>query len=133
MEKTDSVSLKKLKKLFKERFNIDLYWYKDVFSRTDGWFTWNDKEYQVEVKCRRINSEEYPTAILNKEKYDVLVDNKALLVYMYNDKWGICKDVTKAFLKETPIYCSHKTDWTSNMQWEDKVELDLNKFKWYEY
>lgn len=132
MEKTDSVSLKKLKKLFKERFNIDLYWYKDVFSRTDGWFTWNDKEYQVEVKCRRFDKNQYPTTIINEDKYNVLKD-KGILVVMFNDCWGICKDVESAYLKTTAMYARSTTDFGGEYRWSNKVELDLTKFKWYEY
>ena len=133
MEKTDTKSLKQLQNEFKDKFNIDLQIMEDIFSRVDAWFTWNDKKYQVEVKRRRFDSDKYPTAIIDESKYDALVKRKAFLVCMYDDKWGICKNLESAYLKTTPVYCNKTTDWASDRQWSNKVELDLTKFRWYEY
>ena len=130
--KTDTQSLNKIRKIFKDRWDIDLHWYSDIYSRTDGFFTWNDKDYEVEVKCRRCKSDTYPTIIINKDKYDVL-KNGGILICLYDDKWGVCKDVKKALLKYTAIYCNHCTDFPSNPEWGMKAELDINEFNWYEY
>lgn len=131
--KTDSQSLNQLTDIFLQRWGIQLNTYKDEFHRTDCYFTYNEKDWEVEVKKRRFNKNTYPTAIINTDKFIELCKRNAILVCMYNDCWGICKDVRKAFIKETKIFCNHCTDFPSNPEWGSKVELDLNAFKWYNY
>lgn len=133
MEKTDTKSLDTLKEMFLNRWGIKLHIYDDIYNRTDCWFDWKDKSYDVEVKRRRFNKNTYPTAIINTDKYVELCKRNAILVCMYNDCWGICKNVRKAFVRETKIYCNHCTDFPSNPEWGSKVELSLDCFEWYDY
>ena len=131
--KTDSASLSLLADMFMKRWGIKLNTYDFIYNRTDCWFDWNDKTYEVEVKRRRFNKNTYPTAIINTDKYVELCKRNAILICMYNDCWGICKNVRKAFVRETKIYCNHCTDFPSNPEWGSKVELNLNCFEWYDY
>lgn len=131
--KTDSASLSLLADMFMKRWGIKLNTYDFIYNRTDCWFDWNDKTYEVEVKRRRFNKNTYPTAIINTDKYVELCKRNAILICMYNDCWGICKNVRKAFVRETKIYCNHCTDFPSNPEWGSKVELSLDCFKWYDY
>lgn len=131
--KTDSASLSLLADMFMKRWGIKLNTYDFIYNRTDCWFDWNDKTYEVEVKRRRFNSDKYPTTIINLDKYVELCKRNAILICMYNDCWGICKNVRKAFVRETKIYCNHCTDFPSNPEWGSKVELSLDCFKWYDY
>lgn len=133
MKKTDTASLNTVSKLFKNHWGIDVEWSKDIYSRMDGSFKWKDKEHLLEVKCRRFEKDKYPTTIIDYGKYQQLVDNQAVLVVLFDDCWGICKDVKRAFLKETEIYCRRCTDFPSESRWSSKVELDLNEFQWFEY
>lgn len=131
--KTDSASLSLLADMFMKRWGIKLNTYDFIYNRTDCWFDWNDKTYEVEVKRRRFNKNTYPTAIINTDKYVELCKRNAILICMYNDCWGICKNVRKAFVRETKIYCNHCTDFPSDPEWGSKVELNLNCFEWYDY
>lgn len=131
--KTDNESLALLARMFKAKWGITLNTYEDLYSRTDCWFEWDTKSYDVEVKRRRFNSDKYPTTIINYDKYKELVKKGAILVVMFDDKWGILKNVRKAFVRETKIYCNHCTDFPSYPEWGSKVELNLNSFKWYDY
>lgn len=131
--KTDNESLALLARMFKAKWGIDLHTYEDIYNRTDCWFDWNDKSYDVEVKRRRFNSDKYPTTIINYEKYKELVKRGAMLVVMFDNKWGILKNVRSGYLKVTPMYARHTTDWDGQYEWSFKVELDLNAFTWYDY
>ena len=133
MEKTDSQSLNTLATLFKDKWNITLHTYDDIFNRTDCWFHWKDKSFEVEVKRRRFDSHKYPTTIINYEKYKELVKRKAILVVMFDDKWGILKNVRSGYLRTTPMYAKSTTDWDGEYRWSNKVELNLDSFTWYEY
>lgn len=131
--KTDLESLNKLTKIFNDKWGIQLNIYKDTFHRTDMWFEWNGKTRDVEVKKRRFNSDKYPTTIINEDKFLELLKNRACLVVMFDDCWYVCKNVARAYLKTTPMYARHTTDFGGNYEWSNKVELDLNKFTKYEY
>lgn len=131
--KTDSASLSLLADMFMKRWGIKLNTYDFIFNRTDCWFDWNDKTYEVEVKRRRFNSDKYPTTIINLDKYKELVNRKAILVVLFNDCWYICKDVASAYIKTTSMYARHTTDWAGEYEWSYKVELNLNKFTKYDY
>lgn len=131
--KTDSQSLNQLTDIFLQRWGIKLNTYKDEFHRTDMWFEWNGTTKDVEVKRRRFNSSKYPTTIVNEDKFKELLKNKACLVVMFDDCWFVCKNVAKAYLKTTPMYARHTTDFGGNWEWANKVELDLTKFTRYEY
>ena len=131
--KTDNESLALLARMFKAKWGITLNTYEDLYSRTDCWFEWDTKSYDVEVKRRRFNSNKYPTTIINYDKYKELVKRNAILVIMFDDCWYICKNVRKAYLKTTPMYARHTTDWVGEWEWSNKVELDLNKFDKYDY
>lgn len=131
--KTDLKSLEQLQQIFKDRWGITLNIYKNQYSRVDCWFEFNGKRYDIEVKKRRFNSNQYTTTIINEDKFVELCKRNAILVCMYSDCWGICKNVRKAFVKKTMIFCNHCTDFSSIPEWGSKVELDLNAFKWYKY
>lgn len=131
--KTDSESLQKLTDMFLQRWGIQLNTYEDQFHRTDMWFDWKDKKIDVEVKRRRFKSDKYPTTIINIDKYKELVVNKACLVIMFDDCWYICKDVRLPYIKCTPMYARHCTDFAGDWEWAYKVELDLTKFTRYDY
>lgn len=131
--KTDSASLSLLADMFMKRWGIKLNTYDFIYNRTDCWFDWNDKTYEVEVKRRRFNSDKYPTTIINLDKYKELVSRKAILVVMFNDCWYVCKDVASAYIKTTSMYARHTTDWEGEYEWSYKVELNLNKFTKYDY
>lgn len=133
MEKTDSQSLNTLATLFKDKWNITLHTYDDIFNRTDCWFDWKEQSFDVEVKRRRFDSRKYPTTIINYDKYKELVKRKAILVVMFDDKWGILKNVRSGYLRTTPMYAKSTTDWDGEYAWSYKVELNLNAFTWYEY
>ena len=87
----------------------------------------------MEVKRRRFKKDTYPTTIINLSKYNTLVKGNDILVIMFDDCWGICKDVKSAYLKTSPFYARSTTDFGGDYKWSDKVELDLDKFQWYEY
>lgn len=131
--KTDLKSLEQLQEIFKTRWGIDLHIYEDQFHRTDLYFDWKGNRFDIEVKRRRFKKDTYPTTIINSEKFVELCKRDAILVCMYSDCWGICKNVRKAFVKKTMIFCNHCTDFPSIPEWGSKVELDLNAFKWYKY
>lgn len=119
--------------MFSNRWGIKLHIFDDIFNRTDCWFDWKDKTYEVEVKRRRFNSNKYPTTIINLDKYKELARRKALLVIMFDDCWYVCKDVRTAYINKTCIYARRTTDWDGAYEWSYKVELDLNKFTKYDY
>lgn len=131
--KTDNESLQQLSDMFLDRWGIKLNTYKDIYHRTDMWFEWDGKQIDIEVKRRRFNSDKYPTTIVNEDKYVELLKKKAILVIMFDDCWYVCKDVRKPFIKSTPMYARHTTDFGGNYEWSNKVELDLTKFTKYEY
>lgn len=133
MEKTDNESLTLLADMFQQRWGIKLHTYEDIYNRTDCWFDWKDKSYDVEVKRRRFNSDKYPTTIINLDKYKELVKRSAILICMFDDCWYVCKDVASAYIKTTSMYARHTTDWDGEYEWSYKVELNLNKFTKYDY
>lgn len=131
--KTDLKSLEQLQQIFKDRWGIQLNIYENNYSRVDCWFEFNGKKYDVEVKKRRFNSGQYPTTIINEDKFVELHKKKAILVCMFDDKFGICKNVDSAYLKTTSMLARTTTDWGGDYKWSNKVELNLTKFNWYEY
>lgn len=131
--KTDLNSLHFLQKEFYRRWNIQLNIYEDEFHRTDCWFKWKGQKYDVEVKKRRFDSSKYPTAIINLSKYKYLIRKNAILVYCYDDKWGICKNLGSAFVQISQMYAPTTTDWVGHYEYSNKVELNLDCFKWYAY
>lgn len=131
--KTDSESLKQLTDIFQSRWGIDLNTYEDIYHRTDMWFEWNGNKRDVEVKRRRFNSNQYPTTIINKDKFIELCKKNACLVVMFDDCWFVCKNIKSAYIKTTSMYARHTTDFGGNYEWANKVELDLNKFTRYDY
>ena len=133
MMKTDLNSLQQLTEIFKDRWGIQLNVYKDTFHRTDLWFEWKGQIKDIEVKRRRFNSNTYPTTIINEDKFLELLKKKACLVVMFDDCWFVCKNVRNAYLKTTPMYARHTTDFGGNWEWANKVELDLTKFTKYDY
>ena len=114
MEKTDNKSLEQLTSIFKEKWSIDLHTYEDQYHRTDMWFDWNGQPKDIEVKRRRFLSNRYPTTIINADKFVELCKKKACLVVMFDDKWGICKNVRDAFVCCTKMYARHCTDFAGD-------------------
>lgn len=133
MMKTDLESLKQLTEIFNDRWGIQLNVYNDTFHRTDLWFEWNGRKRDIEVKRRRFSSNTYPTTIINEDKFIELLKKGAFLVVMFDDCWYVCKNVRNAYLKTTPMYARHTTDFGGNWEWANKVELDLTKFTKYDY
>ena len=131
--KTDLKSLEQLQQIFNDRWGITLNIYKNQYSRVDCWFEFNDKKYEVEIKKRRFNSNQYPTTIINEDKFIELCKKNACLVVMFDDCWFVCKNIKSAYIKTTSMYARHTTDFGGNYEWANKVELDLNKFTKYEY
>lgn len=131
--KTDLKSLEQLQQIFKDRWGITLNIYKNQYSRVDCWFEFNDKKYDVEVKKRRFNSNQYPTTIINEDKFIELCKKNACLVVMFDDCWFVCKNIKSAYIKTTSMYARHTTDFGGNYEWTNKVELNLNKFTRYDY
>lgn len=131
--KTDSESLKQLSDLFLKRWGIQLNTYEDIYHRTDMWFEWNGSKRDLEVKRRRFSSNTYPTTIINEDKFIELCKANACLVVMFDDCWYVCKNVRNAYLKTTPMYARHTTDFGGNWEWSNKIELDLSKFTKYDY
>ena len=131
--KTDTKSLERLSQIFKEKWDIDLHTYEDQYHRTDMWFDWKGQPKDIEVKRRRFDREKYPTTIVDADKFVELCKKNACLVVMFNDKWGICKDVRKAFIKVTQMWARRCTDFAADYYWKNMAELDLNEFTWFEY
>lgn len=126
--KTDDKNLTFIQNLFKDRFNIDIKWCKDDYSRNDGYFIFKDKTYLVECKKRNCLSNQYPTTIINKAKYDFLTSNKSILVITFKDGVYVFKSLKKAFKKHSVKYCRSTTDFAKGVwKYSEKVELDLNK------
>lgn len=133
MHKTDIKSLEQLQEIFKTKWDIDLHIYEDQFHRTDLYFDWKGNRFDIEVKRRRFKKNTYPTTIINEDKFVELCKRNAILVCMYSDCWGICKNVDSAYLKTTSMLARTTTDWGGDYKWSNKVELNLTKFNWYEY
>lgn len=133
MKKTDTASLMKLKNIMKVRWQIDLEIYEDIFSRTDAHFMWNNRDIEVEVKCRRFSSDKYPTTIINSDKYDELLQRNAILVVMFDDCWYLFKNVKEAFCCQSMKYCRSTTDFGGRWAMSPKVELSLSKGIRYDY
>lgn len=55
---------------------VDQYWFTDdeSFDQYDGKYIYEDKKVIFEVKVRNIPSTQFRTTIINKEKYDFLVN-----------------------------------------------------------
>lgn len=125
--KTDIRSLVFTKNLFKEKFNIDIEWCKDDYSRYDGTFNWNGIDYIIEVKRRRFNSNKYPTTIINRDKFDMLSRNNSILVIIFDDGVYIFKDIKQAFIKDSMKYGCSTTDFGGTYGYSLKIELSLKK------
>lgn len=130
--KTDVNSLVFVKDFFKERFNIEITWNSDQYSRADGYFNWNGVDYLIEVKRRRFNRSKYPTTIVNRDKFEFLGRNHSILVVIFDDGLWICKDVKKAFVKDDLKWGRHTTDFGGNYEYSLKTELSLKKGEWYD-
>lgn len=125
--KTDIRSLVFTKNLFKEKFNIDIEWCKDDYSRYDGTFNWKGIDYILELKRRRFKSDKYPTTIINRDKFDLLARNNSVLVIIFDDGVYIFKDVKKAFVRDSYKYGRSATDFDGEYGYSLKTELSLNK------
>lgn len=125
--KTDIRSLVFVKDVFKTKYNLNINWSKDDYSRYDGSFEYNGNTYLVEVKRRRFNSSKYKTTIINREKYDFLSRNNSILVIIFDDCLYIFKDVKKAFVRDSMKYGRITTDFGGYYGYSNKTELNLNK------
>lgn len=125
--KTDIRSLVLTKRLFKELYNIDITWNIDEFSRADGYFTFNGKEYLIECKARRFPSNKYKTTIINRDKFEYLSRNNSILVIIFQDGMYIFKDIKKAVVRDSLKYGRTTTDFGGYYRYSLKTELDLNK------
>lgn len=131
--KTDKDSLESLTKIFNDRWGIQLNIYPDQFHRTDCWFEWEGDTIDVEVKKRRFNSDKYKTTIINLDKYIELLKRKSILVVMFDDCFYIFKNLKKAAIGVTQMWARKTTDWGGNYIYSDKVELNLDEGKRYDY
>lgn len=125
--KTDIRSLVFIKNLFKDKYNIEIEWCKDDYSRYDGTFTWNNIAYIIEVKRRRFKSDKYPTTIINRDKFDILSKCNSILVIIFDDGVYIYKDVKRAFIKDSMKYGRSTTDFGGEYKYSLKTELSLKK------
>ena len=125
--KTDIRSLVFTKRLFKELYNIDITWNIDEFSKADGYFTFNRKEYLIECKARRFPSNKYKTTIINRDKFEYLSRNNSILVIIFQDGMYIFKDIKKAVVRDSLKYGRTTTDFGGYYKYSLKTELDLNK------
>ena len=125
--KTDIRSLVFTKRLFKELYNIDVTWNIDKFSKADGYFTFNGKEYLIECKARRFPSSKYKTTIINRDKFEYLSRNNSILVIIFQDGMYIFKDIKKAVVRDSLKYGRTTTDFGGYYRYSLKTELDLNK------
>ena len=125
--KTDIRSLVFTKRLFKELYNIDITWNIDEFSRADGYFTFNGKEYIIECKARRFPSSKYKTTIVNRDKFEYLSRNNSILVIIFQDGMYIFKDIKNAVVRDSLKYGRTTTDFGGYYRYSLKTELDLNK------
>lgn len=130
VKQTDTASKEMLCRWFAER-GIEIHWYKDVYSRLDGWFIWRNVRYEIEVKRRRFASSRYSTTLINQDKFKEIVSNKAILFVIFDDEIAVCKNVADAYIGVKNVYAKHCTDFDSDYEWSEKVELDLNKFTHY--
>lgn len=130
---TDTISKQQIEQIFLDKWGIQLYWYEDQYSRMDGWFIWKDKRYEIELKRRRFDSNQYPTTIVNLDKFKELISNKGILIILFNDRWCVTTNPASTYLKVTSMYARQTTDFGGEWQWSEKVELDLNSFKWFDY
>lgn len=125
MNSSDKESVQYVKKQFKEIWNLDLKITSNEFSQEDLWFYHNDKKHSVEVKRRRFNSNQYPTTIIEKSKYEYLLQNNGILVVVFNDCWIIIKNLKKAFVGESKKYARKTTDF-KNQDCVLKTFIELN-------
>lgn len=125
--KTDIRSLVFTKRLFKELYNIDITWNIDEFSKADGYFTFNRKEYLIECKARRFPSSKYKTTIINRDKFEYLSRNNSILVIIFQDGMYIFKDIKNAVVRDSLKYGRTTTDFGGYYRYSLKTELDLNK------
>ena len=125
--KTDIRSLVFVKSLFRDKYNLNITWCKDEFSRYDGVVDINGEHYIVEVKRRRFKSDKYPTTIINREKYDILSSCNSILVVIFDDCVYIFKDVKKAYIKDSMKYGRSTTDFGGSDSYSQKTELNLKK------
>lgn len=127
MNSSDKESVQYVKKQFKDIWNLDLKITSNKFSQEDLWFYYNDKKHSVEVKRRRFNSNQYPTTIIEKSKYEYLLKNNGILVVVFNDCWIVIKDLRKAFVRESQKLARKTTDF-NNQNWviKDFIELNFN-------
>ena len=131
--KTDKKSIDALKDIFLDKWGIQLNEYEDQYHRTDVWFNWNGATKDIEVKKRRFNKDKYPTTVIDADKFVSLVKGKAFLVVMFDDCWGICKNVRDAYVTCTQMWARRCTDFAADYYWKNEVELSLDKFNWFNY
>ena len=101
---------------------------KDQFCRYDLDAQYKSLNLKVECKRRRFASDKYQTTLINKDKYDWLVENKGWLVVTFDDRMILFKDLKQAFVTYSEKFGAVTTDFSNKTQmWSVKAELNINK------
>ena len=114
--KTDTESLKKLQKAFKNRYGIELHIHPDPYHRTDCSYIKDGKIVEVEVKCRRLPSTRYPDFILSRPKFEYISHTDAALAYMYDDGFIWIRHPGEAAVKNQDGSVAYRKVWHQKTQ-----------------